>query len=584
MQHDAFAQTTPHTAAHSANPDVAAGAGAIAIAPPSYGMDVADNAPTEAMLAQQHTAPATQGLIQVKGGAAADDNTAAGRAHGTGLPERLKAGIETLSGLSMDDVRVHYNSSKPAQFQALAYTQGVEIHIGPGQERHLPHEAWHVVQQKQGRVRATAQMKGGVAINDDAALEREADVIGRRAAQLQGAAHEPGPSPIAAAQDHDPAAVQCAALVRVSAPIPAGGGSYKLIAGIGERSVGSVMVHAGNRDAVEVTDLGVEQAHRAQGIGKLLIASAARTGQQLGKARMALAAQDTGSGRLTQWYKHMGFAPVGVHHSGHPHLEAPIGRMIRDVAQPGDGLDDRLRRAATGKSGHTIQKYSGKIQMMRKHIDDTRVLPGAQVPSRETVLEHTRLRITVFIRLLAEAVKKVLDNGGTVTNKLFTDTAAAQVGTGFRLQGGKEARHDAAHISRLTFNIYEYYKAINQPPSMMPTQSMQSLEEMSAATTNEWQTTNLGPDKVIDSIQTTLKNKWLVPTLKKIDRAILLQWLNEYIQEVKKQIGAKLPQKTGPGAHQIANDAWTVAHAAVVECEQNIESIVHDIAADVGLK
>jgi hypothetical protein len=27
----------------------------------------------------------------------------------------------------------------------------------PGQEQHLPHEAWHVVQQKQGRVKPTGQ-------------------------------------------------------------------------------------------------------------------------------------------------------------------------------------------------------------------------------------------------------------------------------------------------------------------------------------------------------------------------------------------------------------------------------------------
>lgn len=93
----------------------------------------------------------------------------------TGLPDTLKAGVERLSGLSLDDVHVHYNSSKPAQVQALAYTQGTEIHVGPGQERHLAHEAWHVVQQKQGRVKPTLQAKG-VKINDDDGLEREADV------------------------------------------------------------------------------------------------------------------------------------------------------------------------------------------------------------------------------------------------------------------------------------------------------------------------------------------------------------------------------------------------------------------------
>jgi hypothetical protein len=104
----------------------------------------------------------------------------------TGMPDSLKAGIENLSGLSMDDVKVHYNSSSPASLQALAYTQGTDIHVGPGQERHLPHEAWHVAQQKQGRVRPTMQMKG-VTINDDRALEQEADVMGAKAIQQQDA-------------------------------------------------------------------------------------------------------------------------------------------------------------------------------------------------------------------------------------------------------------------------------------------------------------------------------------------------------------------------------------------------------------
>lgn len=97
----------------------------------------------------------------------------------TGMPNRLKTGIENLSGMSMDDVKVYYNSHKPAQLQALAYTQGTNIHIAPGQEKHLSHEAWHVVQQKQGRVKPTMQIKG-TPINDDSALEQEADVMGDR--------------------------------------------------------------------------------------------------------------------------------------------------------------------------------------------------------------------------------------------------------------------------------------------------------------------------------------------------------------------------------------------------------------------
>jgi hypothetical protein len=102
----------------------------------------------------------------------------------TGLPDNLKSGVENLSGYSMDDVKVHYNSDKPAQLQALAYTQGTGIHVAPGQEQHLPHEAWHVVQQMQGRVQPTMQMKEGVAVNDNKGLESEADVMGGKAVQM----------------------------------------------------------------------------------------------------------------------------------------------------------------------------------------------------------------------------------------------------------------------------------------------------------------------------------------------------------------------------------------------------------------
>lgn len=101
-----------------------------------------------------------------------------------GLPPAVKSGVEALSGMSMDHVRVHYNSPKPAQLNAHAYAQGSDIHVAPGQAHHVPHEAWHVVQQAKGRVRPTVQMAQGVAVNDDRHLEREADVMGARAMQI----------------------------------------------------------------------------------------------------------------------------------------------------------------------------------------------------------------------------------------------------------------------------------------------------------------------------------------------------------------------------------------------------------------
>lgn len=110
----------------------------------------------------------------------AQDSSVEQRPNETGMPDDLKAGVENLSGYSLDDVRVHYNSPKPAQVQALAYTQGTEIHVAPGQEEHLPHEAWHVVQQAQGRVQPTRQLKEEILVNDDQRLEQEADVMGSK--------------------------------------------------------------------------------------------------------------------------------------------------------------------------------------------------------------------------------------------------------------------------------------------------------------------------------------------------------------------------------------------------------------------
>lgn len=108
----------------------------------------------------------------------------------TGLPDNLKSGVENLSGHSLDDVKVHYGSSKPAELQAHAYAQGSDIHIAPGQEKHLPHEAWHVAQQKQGRVKPTKQLKGTTNINDDTGLEKEADVMGQQALNLSIATNQ----------------------------------------------------------------------------------------------------------------------------------------------------------------------------------------------------------------------------------------------------------------------------------------------------------------------------------------------------------------------------------------------------------
>jgi len=109
------------------------------------------------------------------------------------LPGGLTAGIQAMSGVDLSDVRVRTNSPKPARINAFAYARGNEIHLAPGQQRHLPHEAWHIVQQRQGRVRPTIQAKGAL-INDSRSLEGEADKMGALAQQLGGQSSNPNAS------------------------------------------------------------------------------------------------------------------------------------------------------------------------------------------------------------------------------------------------------------------------------------------------------------------------------------------------------------------------------------------------------
>ena len=80
------------------------------------------------------------------------------------LPDSLKTGLEAISGMSLDDVRVHRNSPQPNRLAAHAFAQGNDIHLAPGQERHLAHEAWHIVQQRPGYAHLQVPAQQGLAM------------------------------------------------------------------------------------------------------------------------------------------------------------------------------------------------------------------------------------------------------------------------------------------------------------------------------------------------------------------------------------------------------------------------------------
>jgi Domain of unknown function (DUF4157) len=191
-------RTTQKTATRALRSALPAGATAAAIQAPSRHR----SADLTAMGAYRYTESVVQRRAAgpsaaVFPPAAANHGTGHAVDNRTGLPSVLKTGIESLSGFTLDNVRVHYDSPKPAQMAALAYTQGSHVYLGPRQERHLPHEAWHVVQQRQGRVKPTVRTKHA-ALNVDRSLESEADVMGARAFGGSASDSVPMQSPAAA--------------------------------------------------------------------------------------------------------------------------------------------------------------------------------------------------------------------------------------------------------------------------------------------------------------------------------------------------------------------------------------------------
>lgn len=107
---------------------------------------------------------------------------------GKPLPDAVRTKMEQAFRTDFSNVRI-FEGLDATEIGALAFTKGTDIFFAPGRyqpetkqgQELLGHELAHVVQQSDGRVQATMQAKG-VAINDDAGLEHEADVLGARAA------------------------------------------------------------------------------------------------------------------------------------------------------------------------------------------------------------------------------------------------------------------------------------------------------------------------------------------------------------------------------------------------------------------
>jgi hypothetical protein len=107
------------------------------------------------------------------------------RAGGAPLPAPVQAKMSRALGADFSGVRVHQDERAGA-IGANAFASGDDVHFAAGTydpasragQELIGHELAHVVQQRAGRVSATAQASGLV----DGALEQEADALGAQAA------------------------------------------------------------------------------------------------------------------------------------------------------------------------------------------------------------------------------------------------------------------------------------------------------------------------------------------------------------------------------------------------------------------
>ncbi len=128
---------------------------------------------------------------------------------GNGLPNSLNNQMESAFNADFSNVSIHKNSQKAKEIGAYAFTQGNDIHFAPGQyqpftpkgQELIGHELTHVVQQSESTVSPTSEVNG-MPVNDNKALEQEADTKGKKATKnntpnKKGAKKKPTPKPVA---------------------------------------------------------------------------------------------------------------------------------------------------------------------------------------------------------------------------------------------------------------------------------------------------------------------------------------------------------------------------------------------------
>ena len=214
--------------------------------------------------------------------------------------------------------------------------------------------------------------------------------------------------------------------------------------------------------------------------------------------------------------------------------------------------------------------------MQREHLPDKHI-SFVPVPTMEGYQAHVKQRVGHFFWVFVKAVllyRRYNDPKKEIPRSLFTDTAAVQEGVGYRLKDMKETlrgeyRWDAAHLMNTSLNKSAYKDLIL---STDDSKLLDDLHRVSGATTNQFQTSNVSSDKVIDAWQTHYKNS-IIKQLNQgevMDCEFLKKKIENFVNGLLEVMTGKSEDLKATTSTQIKFDSYRTAVNALKEIKPEL--------------
>ncbi|WP_438010935.1 DUF4157 domain-containing protein [Sorangium sp. So ce321] len=226
-------------------------------------------------------------------------------------------------------------------------------------------------------------------------------------------------------------------------------------------------------------------------------------------------------------------------------LEAEADAMGARAAHRSAGSPRAIARAPEAPS-EPPRGSSAVVQRTRDKLNPGDVATVS--PSIENYRQHVALRVRQFFIVFAKAVllwRKYAQQGGPVPN-LFTNNAQAQAGMGFRINNTSTAvtggdRHDAAHLTNITL-MKSSFSGVQL--SSKDQENLDDLYRATAATTPQFQTSNVTSDRIIDRQMTAFKST-MISALNAgatLDDAFIQVYLNQFLTALANELSVKSQQ------------------------------------------